>query len=313
MMNSEIDPTLEIEIMKSVKLNLSRHAVELAKKLLSQKNILNIKEIPETRAGDELFSYILFRRCHGREPSNQMLFNDVLYKIKTSDEILDPLRVFVTDKEFVKIFIKAIVGDQYNVPTIAILRDITEVDTYDFPSSCCIKPTQTSGKIILRNNSEPLNREEIKKWFYINFYRDSREANYKSLKPKVIVEPLIFNTENVEDYKFFCLNGVPKLIQVDINRRQNHERMIFDADWIPQSFTIEHPRSKRGIAKPDNLEEMLQVVENLSKYFGFVRVDLYSNGEQCLVGEITNCHGNATEKFIPREGEIEASKIIFES
>ena len=43
-----------------------------------------------------------------------------------------------------------------------------------------------------------------------NYYNRSREANYKMLKPKVIVEELIFNDENIKDYKFFCYNLKPK-------------------------------------------------------------------------------------------------------
>jgi hypothetical protein len=56
---------------------------------------------------------------------------------------------------------------------------------------------------------------------------------------------------------------------------------------------------------------MIQVAERLAKYFQFIRIDLYSDGNQCLVGEITNCHGNANRVFYPAEGEIVASKLIF--
>ena len=43
----------------------------------------------------------------------------------------------------------------------------------------------------------------IKRWFSSNYYNRSREANYKLLKPKIIVEELLFNDENIKDYKFF--------------------------------------------------------------------------------------------------------------
>lgn len=267
--------------------------------------------LPRNRLGDRVFGFCLFVKSHRRFPTDQLLFNDVLHKIKTSDEILDPLRVFVSDKEFVKLFIKAVVGDQYNVPTIAVLRSVSEVDSFDFPSTCCIKPTHSSGQVIIRKNNEAIDKETIKKWFAINYYDIGREANYKTLHPKVIIEPLIFNDENINDYKFFCFNGKPKLIQVDTDRRQNHQRMIFDITWNPQNFSIAYPRSRQAIAKPNNLENMLLVVEILAKYFGFIRIDLYSDGQQCLIGEITNCHGNASEEFIPTTGEIEASRIIF--
>ena len=35
---------------------------------------------------------------------------------------------------------------------------------------------------------------------------------------------------------------------------------------------------------------MIFADEKLSKDFNFIRIDLYSDGESCLVGEIKNCH-----------------------
>ena len=72
-----------------------------------------------------------------------------------------------------------------------------------------------------------------------------------------------------------------------------------------------YPRADRDIPKPANLREMLDVAGRLSAGFDFVRVDLYSDSSSCLVGEITNCHGNARQRFIPPSAELTASKIIF--
>ena len=92
--------------------------------------------IPENRLGDHFVAFIAFVRAHRRFPSRKLLFNDVLYRIKTSKELIDPVRVFVSDKEFVKLFVKAVAGDQYNVPTIKILHTIEEVRNYQFPADC---------------------------------------------------------------------------------------------------------------------------------------------------------------------------------
>jgi hypothetical protein len=267
--------------------------------------------IPENRTGDRIFSYILFIFKHKRLPSNKMLFNDVLYKIKTSNEILDPLRVLVSDKEHLKNYVRSIVGEQYNVRTFGILNDPEEVDRYEFPDNCCIKPTHLSGKVILRTNNGPIDSDKIKSWFKLNRYSVGREANYKTLKPKIIIEELIFGRTNVEDFKFFCYNGVPKLIQVDIDRSTNHTRKFFDPDWSELEFSIIYPRNLSFIKKPDNLSEMLTVVKKLSEPFGFIRVDLYSNGKNILVGEITNCSENAGGYFIPRSAEKNISEDIF--
>lgn len=277
---------------------------------ISVKRILT-RVLPRNRFGDRFFCYVDFILRNNRLPSDRILFNDVLYRLKTSDEILNPLRVFISDKEHVKLYVRAVAGEKYNVPTLGIIKDPRQVDCYDFPADCCIKPTQASGRVILRRNSAPLDLEEIKSWFSVNYYDEGREANYKMLIPKVIVEPLIFGTTNVSDYKFFCLNGVVKLIQVDVDRYIDHKRMIFDAEWKPQDFSTIYPRANTVLEKPENFEEMLEVAQKLADGFGFVRIDLYSDGKTCLVGEITNCHGNAGTTFIPSAGEEIASAIIF--
>ena len=166
-----------------------------------------LRSLPESRAGDRMVSLIQFVRFHKRLPNKSMSYNDVLHRIKTSDDILDPLRVFVTDKEFLKLYVRAVVGDAYVVPTLDVIKSKAAVDAYEFPAQCCIKATHTSGCVILRKQGEPVDRALIKSWFDINYYRTGREANYKLLKPKVIVEPILFGNWNLQDYKIFCLNG----------------------------------------------------------------------------------------------------------
>lgn len=279
--------------------------------MLKTGNEALIRLLPRNRFGDRLYSFINFAIRHKRLPKDVPVFNDVLHKIKTTDEILNPLRVFVSDKEFLKIYVKAIVGDRYNVPTIDIIRNPSDVDGYEFPADCCIKPTHASGQVIIRRDNAPVDKERIRHWFSMNHYDRGREANYKLLKPKVIIEPVVFGGVDVNDYKFFCFNGSAKLVQADCDRHASHRRMFFDAAWNQQEFTTLYSSSTKMIDKPDNFDEMRDVAERLSAAFGFVRVDLYSNGNVCLVGEITNCHGNAERKFIPPSGEAVASKIIF--
>jgi hypothetical protein len=248
---------------------------------------------------------------HRRLPKDQLLWNDVWFRIKTSGEIENPLRVYVSDKELVKNYVRQTVGDQFNVPTIAVLRSPAEVDTIDFPARCAIKPTHASQAVCLRTNGEDIDRERIKKWFKLNYYLAGRERNYRSLKPMVIVEPLIFDTTNVEDYKIFCWHGVPKFVMVDIDRRTNHMRKIFDPQWNEQDFSMTYPRAPGVLPKPATLEEMLRVARALSAPFSFVRIDLYTDGDRVLVGEVTNCSANASAPFLPPSAEKPASAQMF--
>jgi hypothetical protein len=272
-----------------------------------------IRIVPETTWGDAIIAFKKFVVRHRRFPSrHKMWINDCVYRLKTSDEVMDPLRVFVSDKEFVKHYVTAKVGGQHNIPTLHVLHHPDEVAGFDFPDECCIKPTHASGAVIIRRDGEPIDREIIAKWFDLNFYTRGRERNYKYLKPKVIIEPLIFGATDPVDYKYFCYNGVPKLMQVDFDRSANHARVICDCDWMPQDFSIRYPVSTKAYPKPQNLDQMTSIAAALSRDFtGLIRVDLYSDGNQVLVGELTNTPGNAGSIFFPRSSEATASKIIF--
>jgi hypothetical protein len=268
--------------------------------------------LPENRWGDRIYGFLLFYASHRRCPNNCMTFNDVLYRIKTTDEILDPLRVFVTDKEFVKLYIKEIVGDEYNVPTLAVLRSINEVRAYSFPSQCCIKPTHSSGEIILRKDGEPIEPSKIESWFSQNYYRSSREANYRLLKPKIIVEPIIFpNETTLIEYKMFCCHGEPRLIRTMEDSLGDNRCNLFDVEWNNMPFAFRKENSLNPLRRPTNLLDMINIAEKLSEPFDFIRVDLYSNNKRIYVGELTHCPGNAANPFIPIDAEIIASKIIF--
>ena len=166
--------------------------------------------------------------------------------------------------------------------------------------------------MILRRGSEAIDFDKISGWFRSSQYRATREANYRTLRPKVIVEPLVFDSDNVSDYKIFCYGGKrPGLIQVDLDRHTAHTRKYFDADWNEQGFSLIYPLSGRRVEKPRNLDRMIEVARLLSEAFSLARIDLYSDGEQCLVGEITNCPENVWGRFIPRSAETIASRMIF--
>lgn len=274
-----------------------------------ESNIL-LKLLPKDRRGDDLFALINFVRTHKRYPSNEAIYNDVLHKIKTSNEILDPLRVFVSDKEFVKTFIKSVVGDEFNVPTLKILKSIEEVKQYKFPQDCFIKPTHSSTKFILRENDGSLDIKQIESWFSHNYYDLSREVNYRYLKPKVIVEPIL--SLNPNDYKIFCFNGKPKLIWVDYNRATNHQRNFLDLDWNEIPITLKYPRGQTLPQKPKHLKLMIDLASKLSRDFSLIRVDFFVIDETIFVGEITNCSGSALAKFDSFKSELIASEIIFQ-
>jgi hypothetical protein len=255
-------------------------------------NRIKYKFIPRTRLGDRYLAREAFIKAHGRAPSKNGGFNDMIYYIKTGEEIMHPLRHRITDKEFVKEYVKDKVGDQYNVPTIAILRSVEELTRYTFPVDCVIKPTHLSGQVIFRRDGSSVDMARMVDWMRTNYYRWTREVNYRDLAPKIIVEPYIFGRKGVEDYKIHCVQGEARLMWIDIGRQTDHRRNIYTTDWQQIDAAIAHETGEHR-DRPANLEEMLDVASALAADLNYIRVDLYSDGKNVLVGELTNCSDDA--------------------
>ena len=270
------------------------------------------RKLPAWKSVDYLIAYFLFLYFHRRPPKKTRLFNDYIFFLKISRDNL-ALRSFVADKEFLKIFVRSEVGQKFNVPTLALIKKSSEILTAKFFKDCCIKPTHLSGPVLFRRNGSEVDRGIIESWMKQSHYQSSREPAYQSLEPKIIVEPLIFNSTDNIDYKIFCFSGKAKLIQIDLGRWDNHVRLYYSRDWKLQPFSILKPQAKKQIQRPVNLNEMLWLAEELAKHFNFIRIDLYTDENQIFVGELTSYHGSGLEPFMPLESEKLASEIIFGS
>ena len=268
--------------------------------------------IPQNRLGDFIVCLWRFVKEHKRLPLHKG-FNDTLFRIKVSREILKSERQFISDKEFVKDYVKARIGEKFNVPTKAILKTADEVKGYKFEFNDVVKPTHASGLVDIVKNPETINKEKYCEWLKINYYSISREANYKWLTPKIIVEPLIFGKEDVNDVKFFCIKGKVKLIQVDFDRHTNHTRKLYKRNWADTKCSLCYPISKQKMKKPSRLKNMIFLAERLAEPFSFIRVDTYFDPKtnRVAIGELTNCHGSAHEKFFSIDQEKKINRIIF--
>lgn len=272
--------------------------------------------LPQKRWADNFLSTYNFWKHHKRFPrKNAGFFNDALHYIRTTDEILNPLRGYISDKAFIKDYVKAKIGEEYTIPTLAILNE-RQAQNFNYPQRAIIKPTHMSGEALFRFKGETLDSSKIQRWFHSNYYHTWREINYRYLEPKVIVEPLIFDQENSSnytiplDYKIFCLHGEPKIIQVDAGRFKKHTRNFYTLDWEELPIEFCHPRGPSQ-GKPTNLSEILWIASILSKEFNLIRIDLYSDGKKIFVGEMTNLHGNGLEKFRSADEEKLFADYLF--
>ena len=264
--------------------------------------------LPTTMVGDKIYGYWLFFRKHQRIPEKYPVrYSDHLFAIKTNGHTYNPFIQFLTDKEHVKFYVEVVLGKGYVAKTYDIIRNMDELQQYQpshFP--CVVKPTPLQNRvIILQGAKQYLDLETIKGWLNSNFYRESREHNYRYLLPKIIVEEFISgDTKSIpKDYKIYCFYGEPELIQVDSNRFSNHTRNFYDTNWNKLPFTFNVPGTENGDDKPYMLDEMLSSARKLASPFPFVRVDMYADLTQLKVGEMTFVPNASSAKIEPLRAE----------
>lgn len=114
-----------------------------------------------------------------------------------------------------------------------------------------------------------------------------REWSYRNIDRKLFIEEYL--GDNLTDYKFFCFNGVPKIIHVVQDRRINIKDYFLNTEWKNLGFTMTN-RSfipYKIPKKPKKFKEMIYYAKLLSKNFKFVRVDFYYINGKIYIGEMT--------------------------
>ncbi len=271
--------------------------------------------MPRNAWGDREFCRRRFRRKQGRRPNphEPERLTDHLYRLKTNGSLTDPLCQFVTDKEFAKLYIENAVGRDYLLETYRVLRNEEDLAAF-VPDHvpCVVKPTHLSGPSLFHTDpDEVIDRDVLRTWLNKGHYRGTREANYRYLQPKIIVEEF-FSEDGAcipKDYKIFCFHGAPKLIQVDNGRFERHTRNFYDMQWNRLPMTYLYPAGPED-EEPPLLETMLKVASQLASVFAFVRVDLYAIRTRICVGELTFCPEGANAPLRPPAADIELAKLF---
>ena len=242
--------------------------------------------LPEWRLVERLCAYV-DHIVHQREwPLGEPYrsFSRYLTHLRTSRELEDPLRRFITDKEYAKLYVKAVVGEEFNVPTLLVAKSADEASEFRSTVSTVAKPTHVSGQVKFLAPGKQLPRRVAEAWLSLDFYRISREANYRCLRPKIILEELLEESgKPADDYKVYCFHGQPKFIRVSIDRFGAYTAAIYDPEWNRLGFTIKHSQGP-DVLRPPGLEEMCQVASKLAEPFDMLRVDLYYFGAVCMSG-----------------------------
>lgn len=242
-------------------------------------------------------------------------FNERLLRLKLSEDARAPLRCAVTDKELLKDHVTRLIGPGHVPPTLAVLRSAQDVDSFEFPAPCVVKPTHSSQEVLCLRKAQPTptERRKMKYWLWKNYFSASREPNYKNLEHKLIVEPVIGGAfGSLEDVKVWCFHGRPKLIQVDHDRHSGHRRDLFSAEG--EFLPIERlaPNAGKPFAYAAQLPELMRLSRILSAGFSFVRIDFYVVEDAILVGEISSFADGCVSPFKPSSADRIVGRLFDE-
>lgn len=243
-------------------------------------------------------------------------FNEKMQWLKLHDR-KEEYSLFV-DKYEAKKIVEKKVGSKYIIPTIGIWETPDEIDFDTLPQQFVLKCNHNSGVgMCICSDKKKLNirkvKKNLRKGLKQDYYLTSREWPYKHIKRKIIAEKYMVDESGKElkDYKVFCFNGNPQYIQVDFGRFSNHERNLYSLDWEYMGFASLYPTNKnREIARPECLEEMIEIAKILSKGTSFMRVDLYVINNSIFFGEMTLFHGSGFEPFVPFEWDRKLGDLL---
>ena len=267
---------------------------------------------------DESFLKKAFRCYMGKELNldNPQTFNEKLQWLKLYDR--KPGYTTMVDKYAVKKYVADIIGEEYIIPTLGVWNHFDEIDFDKLPNHFVLKCTHDSGGIVICKDKNKLDlksaKKKIEKCLKRNYYWSSREWPYKDVKPRIIAEPYMedSNAHELIDYKFMCFNGKVKCSFTCSERfsKDGLKVTFFDKDWNVMPFERHYPVSKNSPKKPINYDKMIQFSEQLSKGIPFVRVDFYEINGQLYFGELTFYPGGGFEEFTPEEWDYKLGDFL---
>ncbi len=259
---------------------------------------------------DEEFLKRKFKENVGYELNldNPQTFNEKLQWLKLHDR--KPLYTIMADKYRAREYIRERVGETYVVPLYGVWNSPDDVDFNCLPEQFVIKCNHDCGGLSICRKKEHFDidaaKKKLAKSLSTNYYSVGREWQYKNIKPVILAEKLLENSDGspLVEYDFFCFNGVPRIISCawgDRDKGEPHYNDFYDADFNRIPLSCIYPASSVVFNKPDAFEEMKSIAEKLCGDRAFLRVDIYVCDGKPFVGELTFHHWGGMGIFDPPE------------
>ena len=256
-------------------------------------------------SNDELYLKMKYYLCTRKKLnlSDPQTFNEKIQWLKLYGS--KPEYTKMVDKYEAKFYVEDIIGSKYIIPTLGVWDSFDDINFNSLPDQFVLKTTHDSGSVVICRNKQTLDKKKAKRKLENslkrNYFYETREYPYKDVKPRIIAEQYMteMSGQGLKDYKFFCFNGVPKLLFVATDRPFDTRFDFFDMDFNHLDIQQGHPNANKQIDRPKGFEEMKRLAGCLSKDICQVRVDFYDIDGKIYFGEMTFSHFGGNTLFEP--------------
>lgn len=226
--------------------------------------------------------------------------------------LANELKSRLTDKYRVREWVKERIGNKYLIPLLGCYKRIEDIVLDELPDSFVLKANHGCGMNYIVKNKEKIDFEivesKFENWLMEDYSLAGFELHYHNIEPCIIAEEYIKEFEEESyDYKFFCFDGKVEVIMIVKNlQTSDAKRCFYDKNFncIPCELGDGVLMPEQPFEKPDNLDEMIRVAEELARDIDQVRVDLYAPNGKIYFGEMTFTSWNGYVKMQPNDLNI---------
>lgn len=245
------------------------------------------------RISPRLFFSLSYLHNRGRLPNllNPKDLSEILVKRVLNGEI--NRYSYLADKHAVREYVISKGLGSILTPLIGVYTDVNQIKFEELPNKFALKMNFGAGMNVICTDKSKLdiNKTKNKLHLWINSPQtySLSEKHYNLIPHKIVCEQFIDDGTGgfPYDYKFMCIHGKPVCVLACSGRGTANKHLApYDMEWNP---VPQYDKLHRAIQIdcPSNFEEMKEIAMKLSDGIDFVRVDLYSNGEQVWFGEMT--------------------------
>ncbi|MDX6278033.1 MAG: hypothetical protein QOJ72_2161 [Nocardioidaceae bacterium] len=223
---------------------------------------------------------------------------------------MNPLFGILSDKLAVRDYIRSRVGEEFVVPMLWSGGPTARIPFDDFEPPYVVKSSHASGHVAIVNDHRDVKVRELTKrtakWMSQTYGVRTDEPGYVPVPPRLMVERMLHGPSGgrPDERRMFVFDGKVAVINtVFIEDGQVRNGAFHTPDWKQLDWYFSR-RVDREFARPERLDDMIRVAEELGRGLDHVRIDFYDCGDRIHVGEMTLYSWGGHARFNPDEADL---------